>query len=174
MPPGIYRADVIVRDVLREIKVSSSLGFKVPKYDPGHFRHRLLFWRRHCDRPMTRDLADRFVVGNTKLIPNLSGVYKQGQPVGVYMQVYNAGIDQTTLRPAWMSTIVVLKDGKEVSSTKEDWSGLSDSSQRLTLRDLLPTENLKPGKYEVKIMVKDQVSEQEIENSARFTILNKH
>jgi hypothetical protein len=41
-----------------------------------------------------------FVIGTTKVIPNLSGVFKRNQPVGVYLQVYNAAIDQTTLRPA--------------------------------------------------------------------------
>ena len=135
----------------------------------GHFRHRLLSWRRQCE-PDTRDPGNRFVVGNTKLIPNLSGEYKQGQPVGVYMQVYNAGIDQTTLRPAVDVDYVVLKDGKELSRVKEDWSGLSDSSQRLTLARSLPTEKLQLGKYEVKVIVKDQVNGLMIENKGEFTL----
>ena len=55
-----------------------------------------------------------FVIGNAKVIPNLGGVYKQGQEVGIYLQVYNAGIDQTTLRPAVDVTYVLTKGGKEV------------------------------------------------------------
>ena len=118
-----------------------------------------------------RDTGNRFVVGNTKLIPNLMGEYKPGERVGVYMQVYNAGIDQTTLRPAVDVDYVLLKDGKEISRVKEDWSGLSDSGQRLTLARLLPTENLPPGDYDVKVVVKDKVNGITIENKGTFIIV---
>ena len=74
-----------------------------------------------------RDIGGQFIIGNAKVIPNLSGVYKQGQEVGVYLQVYNAGIDQTTLRPAVDVEYVLSKAGKEVFRQPEDWSGLSDS-----------------------------------------------
>jgi len=97
--------------------------------------------------------------------------YKPGERVGVYMQVYNAGIDQTTLRPAVDVDYVLLKDGKEISRVKEDWSGLSDSGQRLTLARLLPTENLPPGDYDVKVVVKDKVNGITIENKGTFIIV---
>jgi hypothetical protein len=90
--------------------------------------------------------------------------------LGVYLQIYNAGTDETTLRPSVDVEYLIVKDGKQFSSTKEDWSGLSDSSQRLTLSRLLPTENLRPGGYEVKIITRDRVSGQEVENKASFTI----
>jgi len=56
----------------------------------------------------------QFVIGTTKVIPNVSGVYKRGQPVGVYLQIYNAGIDQTTLRPSVDVEYALIKDGKEL------------------------------------------------------------
>jgi 5-hydroxyisourate hydrolase-like protein (transthyretin family) len=117
-----------------------------------------------------RDIGGMFVIGNAKVIPNLSGEYKQGQDVGVYMQVYNAGIDQTTLRPAVDVDYVLVKNGKEVFRQPEDWSGLSDSGQRLTLARLLPTQGLATGEYELKILTKDRVGGQVIENKSKFTI----
>ena len=111
-----------------------------------------------------------FVIGNAKVIPNLSGVYKQGQEVGVYLQVYNAGIDQTTLRPAVDVNYVLSKGGKEVLKQPEDWTGLSDSGQRLTLARLLPTDRMPVGDYEIKVIMKDRVSGQIIENAGKFTI----
>ena len=111
-----------------------------------------------------------FVIGNAKVIPNLSGVYKQGQEVGVYLQVYNAGIDQTTLRPAVDVEYVLLRSGKEVFRQKEDWAGLSDSGQRLTLARLLPTVSLSLGEYELKVLTKDLVGGQVIENKGKFSI----
>jgi hypothetical protein len=117
-----------------------------------------------------RDIGSAFVIGNAKVIPNLSGRYKQGQELGLYMQVYNAGVDQTTLRPAVDVEYVLTKDGKEVLRQPEDWSGLSDSGQRLTLARLLPTDRMPLGDYELKVITKDRVGGQIIENRGKFTI----
>jgi hypothetical protein len=86
------------------------------------------------------------------------------------MQVYNAEIDQTTLRPAVDVEYVLSKGGKELMRQKEDWSGLSDSGQRLTLARLLPTEQIPAGDYEIKIITKDRVGGQVIENKGKFTV----
>jgi hypothetical protein len=124
-----------------------------------------------------RDIGGRFVIGDKKVVPNLKGNYKKGQEVGIYMQIYNAGIDQTTLRPSVDVDYVLMKDGKQVFAQKEDWSGLSDSGQRLTLARLLPTTTLALGDYEIKIKIKDRVPNakgetQTIETSGKFSITN--
>ncbi|NOT48876.1 MAG: hypothetical protein HOP17_14145, partial [Acidobacteria bacterium] len=49
-------------------------------------------------------------------------------------------------------------------------SGLSDSGQRLTLARLLPTQGLPLGEYELKVLTKDRVGGQVIENKGKFTI----
>jgi hypothetical protein len=84
--------------------------------------------------------------GTTKVIPNVSRVYRRGAPVGVYLQIYNAGIDQTTLRPSVDVEYALMKDGKEVGKQVEDWRGLSDAGQRLTLARLIDTRALAPGR----------------------------
>jgi hypothetical protein len=97
-------------------------------------------------------------------------VYKKGQEIGLYMQVYNAGIDQTTLRPAVDVEYVLVKGGKEVLRQPENWEGLSDSGQRLTLARLLSTAGMATGDYEIKILIKDRVSGQTMERRDKFTI----
>ena len=117
------------------------------------------------------DVGGLFVIGNHKVMPNVSGVYKKGQDVGIYLQVYNAGTDQTTLKPDIDVDYILLRDGKELSRTHEDWSGLSDSSQRLVLAKLLPTSTAAPGEYEVIVSIRDRVSPQKIESRAKFSII---
>ena len=114
----------------------------------------------------------QFVIGTTKVIPNVSGVYHRGQPVGVYLQVYNAGIDQTTLRPSVDVEYALIKDGKELGKQAEDWKGLSDSGQRLTLARLIDTRNLGNGEYEVAIRIRDRVTGQSLSPTQKFTVTN--
>jgi hypothetical protein len=111
-----------------------------------------------------------FTIGDKKVIPNVSGNYKRGQEVGIYMQIYNAGIDETTLRPSVDVTYTLTKDGKEILNQPEDWQGMSDSGQRLTLARLLPTYALTTGNYELKVKVRDRVSGQEIKQEAKFKV----
>jgi len=112
-----------------------------------------------------------FAIGNVKVIPNVSGTFHRGTPVGVYMQIYNAGIDQTTLRPSVDVEYALMKDGKEIGKQGEDWRGTSDAGQRLTLARLINSANLAPGDYSVEVRVKDRVSGQSLIQSAKFTVV---
>ena len=99
-----------------------------------------------------------------------NGAAAQASPAALSLQVYNAEIDQTTLRPAVDVEYVLSRSGKELLRQTEDWSGLSDSGQRLTLARLLPTSVMPLGDYEVKVLIKDRVGGQVIENKGKFTI----
>lgn len=170
LTPGTYKVDVVVRDVSTGNRGVVNQGFTVPRYDEKKLSTSTMILASKMRSTNERDIGGMFVIGNAKVIPNLTGVYKQGQEVGVYMQVYNAGVDQTTLRPAVDVEYVLTKGGKEVLRQPEDWSGLSDSGQRLTLARLLPTDGLPLGEYELKVLTKDRVGGQVIENKGKFTV----
>jgi GWxTD domain-containing protein len=171
LTPGTYKVDVVVRDVVSGNKGIRSLGFTVPRYEEGKLSTSTLILATTLRSTTERDIGGSFVIGNAKVIPNLSGVYKKGQDVGLYLQIYNAGIDQTTLRPAVDVEYVLLKGGKEVLRQKENWEGLSDAGQRLTVARLLPTTQIPAGEYELKIKIRDRVNNnQALEPSAKFTI----
>ncbi|MEQ1606409.1 MAG: GWxTD domain-containing protein [Pyrinomonadaceae bacterium] len=172
LTPGTYKVDVVVRDVKSGNKGIQNLGFVVPRYDEKKLSTSSLIMASKLRATTDRDIGQSFVIGNAKVIPNLTGIFKQGQEVGLYMQVYNAGIDQTTLRPAVDVTYILSRDGKELLKQAEDWGGLSDSGQRLTLARLLPTTLMPLGDYELKVLIKDRVGGQLIENKGKFTITN--
>lgn len=170
LTPGTYKVDVIVRDVVSGNKGIRSFGFTLPKYDEKQLDTSSLILASKLRTTNEADIGNMFVIGTAKVIPNLSREFKKGQEVGIYMQVYNAGIDQTTLRPAVDVQYVLMKGGKEILNQPENWEGLSDSGQRLTLARLLPTVALPTGEYELKIKIKDRVTGQMMERGDKFTI----
>jgi GWxTD domain-containing protein len=171
LTPGNYKVDVVVRDVATGNRGIINQGFEVPRYDDKKLATSSLILASRLRTTTESDIGGMFVIGGAKVIPNLEGKYQKGQEVGVYLQVYNAGIDQTTLRPAVDVEYVLSKGGKEVLRQAEDWSGLSDSGQRLTLARLLPTDLLAEGDYELKVLTRDRVGGQVIENKGKFTIV---
>ncbi len=172
LKPGHYKVQVVVRDVITGNKGVRSLGFTVPNYDDSKLMTSTLILASRLRTTTDIDIGGRFVIGNAKVIPNLSGEYRRGEEVGIYIQVYNTKINETTLRPDVDVEYVLLKGGKTVLQQTEDWSGLSDSGQRLTLARLLPTSNLPLGEYEIKIKISDKVGTEvrTLEPSAKFKI----
>jgi GWxTD domain-containing protein len=170
LDPGRYRVDVIVRDVTSGATGVRHVGFEVPKYDPAKLATSTLVLAVKLEGLGDQPAVGMFTIGNVKVIPNVSGSYHRGAPVGVYMQIYNAGVDQTTLRPSVDVEYALMKDGKEIGKQVEDWRGNSDSGQRLTLARLLDSRNLTPGDYALEVRVKDRVSGQALVQSAKFTI----
>jgi len=171
LPPGNYKLDVIVRDVASGATGVRHVGFEVKKYDPTKLATSTLVLAVKLEGLGDQPAVGMFTIGNLKVIPNVSGTYRRGSPIGIYMQIYNAGIDQTTLRPSVDVDYVLLKDGKEIGKQAEDWKGNSDAGQRLTLARLLDSRQLNPGKYTLEVRVRDHVSGQDLKQSAEFTIL---
>src|SRR6187431_2172050 len=171
LAPGTYKVDVIVRDVASGATGLKQLGFTVPRYDQEKLSTSTMILAAKLESLVDQPAVGQFVIGTTKVIPNVSGVYKRGQPVGVYLQVYNAGIDQTTLRPSVDVEYVLSQNGKELGKQAEDWKGMSDSGQRLTLARLIDTRNLGAGEYELAIRIRDRVSGQSLSPSQKFSVV---
>ena len=171
LAPGTYKVDVIVRDVTSGATGVRHVGFTVPRYDPQKLSTSTLVLASKLESLIDQPAVGQFVIGQTKVIPNVSGNYQKGQPVGVYLQVYNAGIDQTTLRPSVDVEYALLKDGKELGRQVEDWRGMSDSGQRLTLARLIDTRQLALGEYELAVRIRDRVSGQALAPAAKFTVV---
>ncbi|HYY98793.1 MAG TPA: GWxTD domain-containing protein [Pyrinomonadaceae bacterium] len=169
LSPGNYKVDLLVRDINSGATTVKAIGFEVPKYAPDKLATSTLVLAVKL-QALNDQLPGMFSIGPYKVIPNVSGTYRRGQDVGIYMQVYNAGVDQTTLRPSVDVEYALMKDGKEVFKQAEDWRGLSDSGQRLTLARLLPTSNLAPGEYDIVVRVRDKVSGQSLNPTQKFTV----
>jgi GWxTD domain-containing protein len=170
LTPGRYRVDVIVRDIQSGNAGGRKVGFLVPKFPTDSLSASSIILAAKLENMEAGAPIGPFVIGTTKVIPNLSGAYRRGQPIGIYLQVYNAATDQTTLRPAADAEYVLLKDGKELGKQIEDWRQINDARQRLTLTRLIDSRNLEPGKYQIQIRIRDHVSGQTITPEASFTV----
>ncbi len=171
LTPGRYRVDVIVRDTASGATGVRHVGFEVPKYDTAKLSTSTLVLAAKLEGLGDQPAVGMFTIGNVKVIPNVSGTYHKGTPVGIYLQIYNAGIDQTTLRPSVDVEYALMKDGKEIFKAPEDWRGNSDDGQRLTLARLLDSRTLNPGDYSLEVRVRDRVSGQSLVQTAKFTVL---
>jgi hypothetical protein len=172
LPPGHYVVDLVVRDINSGRTGVVHHGFDVPKYVEEQLATSSLIVAARIEPLHGRLAAGPFVMGNLKVQPNVNNVFENGQPVGVYMQVYNPGIDQTTLRPALDVDYIISKEGKPLVKLREDGqNGMTRiTTQQITLARLIPVSDLKPGTYTLTVQISDHVRNQVIKPESTFTI----
>ena len=115
---------------------------------------------------------EMFVLGNIKVIPRLSKSFPEKSRFGVYLQVYNAALDQTSLKPSLHVSYRVSQRGltmmeatDEAGNTVQFYSG-----QRVVLIRVLPVSHLDPGDYDLEVTVKDLIKDQVTKAKDRFKI----
>src|SRR5215470_1579283 len=162
LQPGNYKADVVVRDVNSGKTSVLKLGFTVPKYEEGKLSSSTLVLASKIEPLNGRLPTGQHVLGSLKVIPNAHAEFKQNQTLGIYMQVYNVGIDQATLRPSVDIEYIISQKSKEVMRIKEDGKGGlgTINSQQMTLARLVPLKDFKPGFYDIQVTIKDNVLNQ--------------
>ncbi len=119
------------------------------------------------------DQDEMFVIGDVKVLPRLSREFNNTMPLGVYFQVYNAELDQSTLEPALKVTYSLLQDG-EVLRQSTDVSGESMqffSGRRIVLMKNLSLSGLKPGKYQVRVDIEDALKNEKINLRDDFEVV---
>jgi GWxTD domain-containing protein len=171
LDPGHYRLDVIVRDVSTGAAGVQHVGLNVPSFSTDKLAASNIVLAAKLEDLSGQIGGGPFAIGTTKVIPNLTGEFKRGQPVGIYLQVYNAAVDQTLLRPAVDVEYVLLKDGKELNKQVEDWREVNDAGQRLTLKRLIDTRSLANGEYKIEVRIHDRITNQTITPETTFSIV---
>ncbi|MEK7833352.1 MAG: hypothetical protein AAB401_19840, partial [Acidobacteriota bacterium] len=160
LPPGIYKIDLVVRDVNSGKTGVIKQGFVVPRFEEGKLSTSTMILASRIEPLSGRLSSGQFVRGSLKVLPNATGEFKQDQQLGIYMQVYNVAVDQATLRPSTDIEYLITQRDKEILRFKEDGkNGMSSiTSQQITLARTFPLKQFKPGFYDVQVIVKDNVA----------------
>ena len=178
--PGRYRVDIGIKDVNNPDHLGVwAQAINVPKYDDDKLSASSLILANHMELVPSKEIgAGNFVIGNTKLLPavtanpTIPASFQRSQKLNFWMQVYNLGIDEKSKQNSAtiQYQIIDLASNKAVLDMQEDSKKLSASSDQVTLERSVPLANLQPGKYQIRIKVNDSVSNQQIAQSAPFTV----
>jgi len=178
--PGRYRIDIAIKDVNNPDHVGVwAQAITVPRYDEDHLAASSLILADKMERVPSKEIgAGSFIIGNTYVRPRVTtnpaspAMFHRNQSLNFWMQVYNLGLDEKSKQnnARIIYEILDTTTNKSVLNATEDSKKLGASSDQLTLEKSLPLASLEPGKYIVKISVDDDVTRQQIAQSAPFTV----
>lgn len=115
---------------------------------------------------------EMFVIGDVKIRPSLDNRFPEEEPFGVYLQIYNAGLDQTSLAPSLSVKYQIQRNGEVIAETVDE-SGESiqyHSGLRVVLVKNLLLKPLEPARYQLEITVQDRITDQTVTARADFRV----
>jgi GWxTD domain-containing protein len=169
--PGRYKLSLVMKDDLNGHMGSMEIGLVVPHFDDNKLSNSSLILADLIQPLPTNQVGTGpFVIGGTKVRPSVNQTFTRDQKLGIYMQVYNLGLDAKTHKPSLDVEYELLKDGKSLLAQAEDAAKLKDASQQFTLEKQMPLSVLAPGKYTMQIKVTDNINKQTLLPSATFEV----
>ncbi len=173
---GRYRIDLVLKD-LNDGKVGVVQHALIPPaFAPEHLAgSSLVISDAIQPLPSVPDGDQMFVIGDVKVRPNIYRIFSQRMPLGIYFQVYNAALDQSTLAPSLRVTYRLLKDQKLLRMAVDE-NGESTqffSPRRVVLMKHLSLEDLEPGKYKIEMEVTDLTRQESVKAASDFTIVEE-
>jgi hypothetical protein len=178
--PGRYRIDIAIKDVNNPDHVGIwAQAVTVPRFDDDKLSASSLILADQMHRVPSKEIgAGSVIIGNTYVRPRVTSnpaqpaLFHRDQSLNFWMQVYNLGLDQKSKQNNAQIDyqIVNASTNKAILDTTEASQTLAATSDQLTLEKTLPLASLEPGKYMVKISVNDDVTHQQIAQTAPFTV----
>jgi GWxTD domain-containing protein len=173
VPGQRYKIDLVVKDVNSKTIGAKSVGINIPKYDDSTLQlSTIILANTISQAPVSASQLDEYVIGDLKILPNVRNEYQEGQDLKSYVQVYNAAIDQTSMKPSMDVTYTVKKDGK-VMETFQDNSGKGIqlfSGIRTVILKMIPLKGLPAGSYTLELEINDNIANRKASTSTNFVI----
>ena len=176
LAPGMYRLELVVKDLVGETMGTYRTALRVPEYDDEALATSSLIIADKIERVPIRSLGTgQFVIGSSKVRPRIDDAFKRDEKMGIYMQIYNLGQSEETNRPQGNVTyqIASLESPDELllNFTEDVNSIRGASSRQVVIEKLLPLKTLEPGEYRLNLLVQDDVKNESLTPSTTFKVL---
>ena len=169
--PGLYRLDIVIKDVKSGNVGVINTRLQVPKYDDDTLEASSLILADQLEHVPAKQIGTgQFVLGSSKVRPKLDGEFPSNEKLGIYMQVYNLKPDDKTHKSSATFQYTVKKGSEQVMQFKETSEEMKQTGEQVTIERLLPLATLAPGKYSLEVVATDTLSNKTVSKTADFTV----
>jgi GWxTD domain-containing protein len=169
--PGLYRLDIVIKDVKSGNVGVINTRLQVPRYDDETLEASSLILADQLEHVPAKQIGTgQFVLGSSKVRPKLDGEFPSNEKLGIYMQVYNLKPDDKTHKSSATFMYTVKKGNEQVMQFKETSQEMKQTGEQVTIERLLPLATLSPGKYSLEVVATDTLSNKTVSKTADFTV----
>jgi GWxTD domain-containing protein len=169
--PGLYRLDLVIKDVQSGNVGVINSRLQVPRYEDEKLDASSLILADQIEHVPAKQInTGQFVLGSSKVRPRLEGDFTTADKLGIYMQVYNLKSDDKSHKSSATFQYTVKKGKDQIMQFKETSEEMKQTGDQVTIERLLPLATLAPGKYILEVNATDAVSNQTVSRTAEFTV----
>src|SRR6266436_2056074 len=169
--PGLYRLDLVIKDVHSGNVGVVNSRLQVPRYEDEKLEASSLILADQIEHVPAKQInIGQFVLGSSKVRPRLEADFTTADKLGIYMQVNNLTPDEKSHKSNATFQYTVKKGKEQVMQFKETSEEMKQTGNQVTIERLLPLATLAPGKYSLEVNATDTLSNQTISRSAEFTV----
>jgi GWxTD domain-containing protein len=177
--PGLYRLDIVAKDVNGDKMGTYSRGWTVPDFSDDKLSNSSLIIADQLEPVPSREIGTgNFVIGQSKVRPRVQpsdgkpASFKKDERLDLWMQVYNLGVDQKTNKPSAtvQYQVVNTATNQPVINFTESTAQMGNVGEQITLQKSVPLAAFNPGVYQVTIKVNDLISKETVSPTAKFEV----
>jgi hypothetical protein len=174
LPSGLHKVDFVVKDLNAGTVGTLSTNLNIPKLESQRLGASPVILAKVL-QPMNTfpDAPTSFVLGDLKVVPNITRTFRPADHLNIYFQIYNAAVDQASLKPSLVTKYSILQGEKTISQlTDQAGTSLEYASQvRAVLARKIALKGLVPGKYQLRIDLEDRLAQQSLTRAVEFEIV---
>ena len=178
LAPGRYLLEIVVKDINSDHIGTWRQSLEVPNYDQELSTSSVILADK-MERVPVKDVGHGpFVIGDARVRPRVPNgpskpaVFKRGEKLNVWMQIYNLAVDEKDGKSDADVEFDVIQEGtkKVVLHGTQPSETMRRAVHQITLEKTFSSNELAPGVYRLKVHVRDQIAKQELDPEATFAI----
>jgi GWxTD domain-containing protein len=170
--PGLYKLDLVLKDLNSGNVGTLARRLPVPRFPEDQLAHSSLVLADQIEQVAQKNVGSgQFVIGDTKVRPVVRREFQRNERLGIYLQVYNLGIEEGSNKPNATIEFTVMRGKQKVFNHSETTGEIELAGPQITVAKFLSLEAFPPGRYRLLVSVTDQTRGQTIQTSANFRVL---
>ncbi len=168
---GLYRLDIVIKDMQSGNIGVLGTALRVPHFDEEKLDASSLILADQIERVASRQIGTgQFVLDSYKVRPRLSQEFSGADKLGIYLQLYNLKLDESSRKTKVSVAYRIAKDQEEVWRTVETEDHLHQGGEQLTIERFIPVSSLAPGRYTIEVSAIDLLTNETVIRSSDFTV----
>lgn len=173
LPPGRFKLELVIKDLTSGNvgTYARSIHLKAP--ETGAMTAGTIVLARQLE-PLGAfpEEPKTYVIGDVRVVPNVSRRFKSTDEVGVYLQIYNPLLDSTDFLPAVSIEYTIARGDKVLAHVldKDGTSIVFHSPRRLVLARKMGLGEVGEGRCQVTVKIDDAISGQTLTSQSEFRV----
>ena len=168
---GLYRLDIVIKDTQSGNIGVLGTALRVPHFDQEKLDASSLILADQIERVASREIGTaQFVLDSYKVRPRLSQEFSGADKLGIYLQLYNLKLDESSHKTKISVAYRIRKDQQEVWRAVETEDHLHQGGEQVTIERFIPVSSLAPGRYAIEVTAIDLLTNETVMRSSDFTV----